>query len=291
MNQILEGMLRACALTNSASWDVSLSYAKFSYNNSYQSSLQILPFEALYGRKCRTPLYWNETRERQVFGPDVLKEAKEQVQKIRENLKIAQTKQKSYADNRRRDLTFALGDHVYLKVSPLKGMRRFRVSEKLALRYIGPFLVLVRREVTYKLKLPPQLSNVHDVFHVSQLKKCLRVPEEQIPLEEVELKDDLTYQEYPVRILEERERRTRSKTIKFYKVQWSNHSKKETTCEREQDLRVEYSNLFPVHPNLGVEIPSKGGRFATSQNLHFQKIISKLINSNIWILIGVFALI
>ncbi|MBJ4058732.1 hypothetical protein JGD43_25790 [Salmonella enterica subsp. enterica serovar Goldcoast] len=154
------------------------------------------PFEALYGRKCRTPLYWTEAGEGQVLGPDLLKDAKDQVRSIREKLKTAQTRQKSYVDNRRRDLTFTPGDQVYLKVSPLKGMRRFRVSGKLAPRYIGPFPVLVRRgEVAYKLEFPPQLSSVHDVFHVSQLKKYLRVPEEQMPLEAVNLQEDLSYKE------------------------------------------------------------------------------------------------
>jgi hypothetical protein len=101
-NQVLEDMLRACALKHGRSWDKSLPYVEFSYNNSYQASLKMAPFEALYGRKCRTPLYWNQTIERQVFGPEILQEAEKQVQIIRENLKIAQLRQKSYADNRRR---------------------------------------------------------------------------------------------------------------------------------------------------------------------------------------------
>lgn len=156
-----------------------LPYAEFFYNNSYQSSLQMSLFEALYGRKCRTPLYWTELGEGQVLEPDLLKEAEDQVKSIRENLKTAQNRQKSYTDNRHQDLAFVRRDYLYLKVSPLKGMRWFRISGKLAPRYIGPFLVLARKgEVAYKLELPRQLSGVHDVFHVSQLRKCLRVPEE-----------------------------------------------------------------------------------------------------------------
>ena len=245
VNQILEDMLRACALENQSSWDRMLPYAEFSYNNSYQSSLQMSPFEALYGRKCRTPLYWTEVGEGQVLGPDILKEAENQVRSIRQKLKAAQTRQKSYADNRRRDLTFVPGDHVYLKVSPLKGLRRFKVSGKLAPRYIGPFLILARRgEVAYQLELPPQLSNVHNVFHVSQLKKCLRVPEEQMPLETMDLQEDLSYKEHPIKILEVSERVTRSKILKFCKVQWSNHSEEEATWEREEDLKAEFPNLF-----------------------------------------------
>jgi hypothetical protein len=103
------------------------------------------PFEALYGRKCRTPLYWNHTGESQVFGIEILQEAEKQVQIVRENLKIAQSRQKSYADNRRRELIFEKGDFVYLKVSPMRGMKRFKVKGKLSPRYIGPFKILERK--------------------------------------------------------------------------------------------------------------------------------------------------
>jgi hypothetical protein len=202
-NQVLEDMLRACALKHGGSWEKSLPYAEFSYNNSYQASLKMSPFEALYGRKCRTPLYWDQTGERQFFGPELIQEAEEQVRMIRENLRIAQSRQKSYADNRRRLLEFKEGDHVYLKVSPIRGMRRFKVKGKLSPRFIGPFLILKRvGEVAYQLELPDHLSDVHDVFHVSQLKKCLRVPEEQLPMEDLSVQDDLTYTEYTIKILD-----------------------------------------------------------------------------------------
>jgi hypothetical protein len=137
-NQVLEDMLRAYALQHGGSWDKSLPYAEFSYNNSYQASLKMSPFEALYGRKCRTPLHWDQTRERQIFGPEIIQEAEEQVRIIWENLRVAQTRQKSYADNRRRPLEFEEGDHVYLKVSPLRGMRRFKVKGKLSLALLDP---------------------------------------------------------------------------------------------------------------------------------------------------------
>ena len=120
---------------------------------------------------------------------------------------------------RRRELVFVPGDYVYLKVSPMKGIKWFNVKGKLAPRYIGPFKVLERKgEVAYQLELPESLSGIHDVFHVSQLKKCLRVPEEQIPLEELNMKEDLTYKEYPVKILEIAERVTQSNVIKMCKV-------------------------------------------------------------------------
>jgi hypothetical protein len=135
-------MLRACALNHGRSWDKSLPYAEFSYNNSYQASLKMAPFEALYRWKCETPLYLNQTGESQVFGPEVLQEAEKQVQIVREKLKIAQSRQKSYADNRRRELIFKVRDFVYLKVSPMRGMKRFKVKGKLSPRYIGPFKIL-----------------------------------------------------------------------------------------------------------------------------------------------------
>ena len=125
------------------------------------------------------------------------------VQTVRENLRIAQTRQKSYADGKRRDLTFRVGDFVYLKVSPMSGIRRFNIKGKLAPRYIGPFKVLERKgEVAYRLELPLSLSGVHDVFHISQLRKCQQVPEEQAPLDGLEVQEDLTYTEHPVKILE-----------------------------------------------------------------------------------------
>jgi hypothetical protein len=116
-NHILEDMLRACALKHGGSWDKSLPYTEFAYNNSYQSSLKMAPFEALYGRKCKIPLFWNQTRESHLFGPKTIKEAKRQVEIIRENLKIAQSRQKSYADPKRREVVFEVGDYAYLRVS------------------------------------------------------------------------------------------------------------------------------------------------------------------------------
>jgi hypothetical protein len=210
------------------------------------------PFEALYGRRCRTPLNWTETGESQVFGPDILREAEEQVQLIRDRLKAAQSRQKSYADNKRRELTFGTGDFAYLRVTPLKGMKRFHVKGKLAPRYIGPFKVLGRKgEVSYQLELPPELSEFHDVFHVSQLRRCLQAPSKpevfkDIDYRAIDLNHDLTYRENPIRILDETVRVTRRRKIKFFKVQWSNHSEDEATWEREDYLRQEFPHLFKL---------------------------------------------
>jgi hypothetical protein len=187
-----------------------------------------------------------QTRGRQFFGPKLIQEAEEQVRIIRENLRVAQTRQKSYADNRRRPLEFEEGDYVYLKVSPLHGMRRFKVKSKLSPRYIGPFLIFRWvGEMAYQLELPDSLSDMHNVFHVSQLKKCLRVPQEQLPMEELSVQGDLTYMEYPVKILDTLTRVTRNKVIKMCKVQWSHHGEDEATWEREEELRIDFPHLFP----------------------------------------------
>jgi hypothetical protein len=187
----------------------------------------------------------DQTRGRQFFGPELIQEAEEQVRRIREILRVAQTRQKSYADNRRRPLEFEEGDHVYLKVSPLRGMRRFKVKGKLSPRYIGPFRIFRQvGKMAYQLELPASLSDVHKVFYVSQLKKCLRVPEEQLPMEELSVQGDLTYTEYPVKILDTLTRVTRSKVIKMYKLQWSQHGEDEATWEREEELRIDFPHLF-----------------------------------------------
>jgi hypothetical protein len=173
-NQILEDMLRACALQDKLCWDKRLLYAEFSYNNNYQASPKMSPFQALYGRNCRTSLHWDQPGERHVFDPDILLEAEENIRMVQENLKTAQSRQRSYADTRIRELSFEVGDYVYLKVSPIRGIKRFRVKGKLAPRYIGPYQIQARRgEVAYQLSLLESLSAMHDVFDVSQLKKCL----------------------------------------------------------------------------------------------------------------------
>jgi hypothetical protein len=190
-------------------------------------------------------LFWSETGERIVFGPNILQEDEKHVHTVRDNLRVAQLRQKSYIDHRRRELSFEVGDFVYLKVSPMRGLHHFKVRGKLAPRFIGLFKILeMRGEVAYQLELPSQLSDVHDVFHVSQLKKYLRVPEEQIPMEDLGDKEDLSYQEYPVRILETSKRDMRNKRIKMCKVQWSHHTEQEATWEREEELKAEFPSFF-----------------------------------------------
>ena len=185
-----------------------------------------------------------------MFGPDLIKDAEEKVALIRDRLKVAQSRQKSYADAKRKEVVYEIGDRAYLRVSPLRGIKRFGIKGKLAPRFIGPYRVLARKgEVAYQFELPEALSAVHNVFHVSQLKKCY--PEmvdtplrDTVPLEEVQLENDLTYKEKPVKILETAERITRTKTIRFCKVQWSHHTEEEATWEREDDIREDYPHLF-----------------------------------------------
>ncbi|WVZ80609.1 LOW QUALITY PROTEIN: hypothetical protein U9M48_028068, partial [Paspalum notatum var. saurae] len=221
VNQILEDMLRACALTYSTKWDERLPLAEFAYNNSYQKSLEMAPFEALYGRWCRTPLNWSEPGERVTFGPDLVTQAEEQ---------------KIYSDKRRRPIVFEKDDYVYLRVSPMKGVHRFGVKGKLAPRYVGPFKITEQcGPVAYRLELPPHLAAVHDMFHVSQLKK---LTEEEIDTSQIQIQPDLTYEEKPIKILDQKQRSTRRRTINFYKVQWSNHSEEEATWEQEEFLQT-----------------------------------------------------
>jgi hypothetical protein len=153
-------------------------------------------------------------------------------------LKAAKSRQETYANKRRRPLEFEVGNHVYLRVSPMKGVKRFGVKGKLAPRYIGPFPILEKcGTVAYKLDLPPSLTVVHDIFHVSQLKKCLKSPVDVVLPEVAPLEADLSYPEHPTKILDQKNRVTRRKMIKFFKIQWSNHSEEEATWESKDFLR------------------------------------------------------
>ena len=132
-------MLRACAIDFQGSWDKYLPLAEFSYNNSYQSTIGMAPYEALYGRKCRSPLHWYDVGESKYLGPELVSQATEAIEKIQERLKTSQSRQKSYADKRQRPLEFEIGENVFLKVSPFRGLMRFGKKGKLSPRFIGPF--------------------------------------------------------------------------------------------------------------------------------------------------------
>jgi hypothetical protein len=202
VNQILEDMLRACVLNYHDKWDKCLPLAEFSYNSNYQESLRMALFETSYGCRCRTPLNWVEPSERTIFGPDPVTEAEEIVHCIQFNLKVAKAQQESYANKRHRPLQFEAGDHVYLHVSPTQGVKRFGIKGKLAPHYISMFLVLAKLgNVAYRLELPSSLAGVHNLFHVSQLKKCLKPPTDVVDDDVTPLNADLSYPEHPLKLL------------------------------------------------------------------------------------------
>jgi hypothetical protein len=209
------------------------------------------PFEAIYGRRCQTPLSWSETGERQIFGPDLVVEAEDKVKVIQANLRIAQSRQKSYADKRRKPLQFQAGDFVYLRVSPTKGVQRFGIKGKLAPRYVGPFEILkVCGPVAYKIHLPSQLAAIHDVFHVSQLKKCIKVPTKIVETSAIAIEPDLSYTEQAIQILDTKERITKRRTVKMYKILWDHHTDEEATWETESYLQQNFPNFLQANPQI-----------------------------------------
>src|SRR5215469_299752 len=165
-------MLRCCVLEFGGSWKRYLPLVEFAYNNSYQSSIQMAPYEALYGRRCRTPLCWTELSEARIVGPELVRETEDKVKLIRARLKEASDRQKSYADLKRKEISFEVGDKVFLKVSPWKKVLRFGRKGKLTPRFIRPYEVLERiGPVAYRVALPPELAKIHNVFHVSMLRR------------------------------------------------------------------------------------------------------------------------
>jgi hypothetical protein len=184
------------------------------------------PFEVLYGRRCCTPLNWIELGEKVIFGSDLAEEAEATVHRIQDNLKATKSCQEIYANKGHRPLEFKVGNHVYLRVLPMKGMKRFGVKGKLAPRYIGLFPILMKCG-----------AGVHNIFHVLQLKKCLKAPMDIVLLEVTPLEADLSYLKHPIKVLDQKDRVTRRKTIKFFKIQWSNHSEEDATSKSEDFLR------------------------------------------------------
>ncbi|GKB13393.1 putative reverse transcriptase domain-containing protein [Tanacetum coccineum] len=212
-------MLRACVIEFGGSWDVHLPLAEFSYNNSYHSSIRCAPFEALYGRKCRSSVLWAEIGESRLIGPELVQETNDKVVLIKEKLKAARDCQKSYADNRCNPLEFEVGDQVLLKVSPWKGVIHFGKKGKLAPRYVEPFEILERIGlVAYRLRLPEELSSVHDIFYVSILKKCLADANLHVPLDEIKIDKTLRFVEEPVEIIDREVKSLKRSKISIVKV-------------------------------------------------------------------------
>ncbi|OMO65975.1 reverse transcriptase [Corchorus capsularis] len=243
--QTLEDMLRACVLEFHGSWADHVALAEFAYNNSYQASIGMAPYEALYGRKCRTPVCWDEVGERKLLNIELIDDMVEKVKMIRNRLKIAQDRQKSYADHRRRDLEFEVGDAVFLKVSPWKGVIRFCKGGKLAPRYIGPFEIVERiGPVAYRLNLPSELGRIHDVFHVSMLRKYVLDPSHVLQALPVELDEKLNSEVQPVGILDRQMTNLRNKQVPIVKVLWRSQTVEEMTWEPEEAMRKQYPHLF-----------------------------------------------
>ncbi|KAJ9544925.1 hypothetical protein OSB04_024632 [Centaurea solstitialis] len=223
------------------SWDDHLPLVEFSYNNSYHASIQCAPYEALYGRKCRSPLNWLEVGESRLLRPDIVQETTDKIKLVQEKLKAARDRQKSYADNRRKPLEFQVGDKVLLKVSPWKGLIRFGKRGKLSPRFVGPFKIMERiRPVAYRLDLPIELSSIHDTFHVSNLKKCLSEETVVLPLEGIQIDERLRTTEEPIEILDREIKQLRRSKISIVKVRWNSRHGPKFTWEREAFMKDKF---------------------------------------------------
>ncbi|KAL0539756.1 hypothetical protein IC582_023972 [Cucumis melo] len=238
-------MMRACVLEFSGSWDSHLHLMEFAYNNRYQATIGMAPFEALYGKCCRSPVCWGEVGEQRVLGPELVQTTNAVIQKIRARMLTAQSRQKSYADVRRKVLEFEVGDMVFLKVAPMKGVMRFEKKGKLSPCFVGPFDILERiSPVAYRLALPLSFSVVHDVFHVSMLRIYVVDATHVVDFEPLQISENLSYEEQPVEILAKEVKKLRSREISLVKVLWRNHGVEEATWEREEDMRALYPELF-----------------------------------------------
>ncbi|GJX40377.1 putative reverse transcriptase domain-containing protein [Tanacetum coccineum] len=233
------------SLQNALGWVNHLPLVEFSYNNSYHASIKAAPFEALYGRKCRSPVCWTEVGEAQILGPELIQETTEKIIQIKQRMQAARDRQKSYADLKRKPMEFQVGDKVMLKVSPWKGVVRFGKRGKLNPRYVGPFKVIERvGEVAYKLELPEELSRVHNTFHVSNLKKCHADEPLAVPLDGLHLDDKLHFVEEPLEIVGREVKRLKRSRIPLVKVRWNSKRGPEFTWEREDQFKKKYPHLF-----------------------------------------------
>nr|GFB23240.1 putative reverse transcriptase domain-containing protein [Tanacetum cinerariifolium] len=243
--QTLEDMLCACVLDFGKGWVKHLPLCEFSYNNSYHNSIKAAPYEALYGRKCRSPVCWSEVREAQLNGPKLIQETTKKIVLIKKRIQAAQDRQKSHADLKQNRMEFEVRDSVMLKVLHWKGVVRFDKQGKLNLRYVRPFKVLTKvGKVAYRLELPQELSKVHHTFHVSNLKKCYADEPLVMPLEGIHVDDRLQFVEEPVEIMEQEIKRLKRSRIPLVKVRWNSGRGSEFTWEREDSFRKKYLHLF-----------------------------------------------
>ena len=243
--QTLEDMLRACTLEFKGNWDEHLPLVEFSYNNSFHSSIKMAPYQALYGQKCRTPSCWLEAGEKQFMGPEIVHETAEKLKVIRERMLAAQDRQKSYADKKRRPITFEVGDSVLLKVSPWKGLIRFGKRGKLSPRFIGPFKVLQKiGNQAYKLELPEELNGIHNTFHVCYLRKFTGDVPDIIPISELRMDENKRLIEEPEAIVDRKTKKLRRKMVDLVLVRWKHSNGPNLTWETEDDMMSRYPHLF-----------------------------------------------
>ena len=193
------------------------------------------PYEALYGRKCRTPLCWTELSEKKVISLNLIQETEEKVKMIRERLKVATNRQKSYVDMKRKDIRNKISKKVFLKVSPWKKVMRFEKKGKSSPRFIRPYEVIEKvGPMAYRLALPPDMEKIHNVFPVSMLWRYRSDPSHVVSSETIELRPNLSYEEEPVEIFAREVKVLRNKKILLVKVLWRNHKTKEATWESEE---------------------------------------------------------
>ncbi|GKE02795.1 putative reverse transcriptase domain-containing protein, partial [Tanacetum coccineum] len=218
---------------------------EFSYNNNYNAGIKAAPFEALYGRKCCSPVCWAEVGQVQLTGPELVQETTEKIIQIKQRMQVACDRQTSYANLKRKPMEFQVGDKVMLKVSPWKGVVRFGKRGKLNPRYVGPFKVLEKvGSVAYKLKLPQELSRVHNMFHVSNLKKCYTDEPLAVPLDGLHFDDKLQFVEEPVEIMDREVKQLRRSRVPIIKVRWNSMRGPEFTLECEDQFRKKYPHLI-----------------------------------------------
>nr|GEU88327.1 putative reverse transcriptase domain-containing protein [Tanacetum cinerariifolium] len=219
---------------------------KFSYSNSYHTSIKAAPFEALYGRKCRSPICWAEVGDRQLTGPEIIHETTKNIVQIKSRIQAARDRQKSYADVRGKPLEFQVRDKVMLKVSPWNGVIRFGKRGKLNPRYIRPFKISARvGTIAYRLELSEQLSRVHSMFYVSKLMKFMADEPLAIPQDEIQVDDKLNFIEEPVEIMDHEVKRLKQSRIPIVKVRWNSRRGPEFTWERDDQMQKKYPHLFP----------------------------------------------
>nr|GEZ11834.1 putative reverse transcriptase domain-containing protein [Tanacetum cinerariifolium] len=257
--QTLEDMLRACIRDFKGSWDVHLLLVEFSYNNSYNSSVRCAPFEALYGRKCRSPIMWDEVVEGQLIGPELVDENTEKISQIKDRFKASRDCQKSYADMRRKPLEFSVGDYVLLKVSPWKGMVRFGKKMKLAPRFVGPFEIIEKKSYADMRRKPLEFSvGDYVLLKVSPWKGTVRfgkkmklAPRFVGPFEIIEKVGPIAYRlDLPegldgvhdtfhhVEILEREFKKLKRIRIAIVKVRWNTKRGPEFTWERKDKMKL-----------------------------------------------------